>query len=135
MSKNEKKEILRAAKKGDLKTVQVLVEQDKSLLDVRDKDGSTPLHCASWKGHVAVVEFLIDAGADINDHNENSHWGTTPLHAAAHGNQKSVAKVLIDKGADLHARNLNDQTPLGETTVHNAKAVAKLLEDAGAPAE
>ena len=134
MSAEDERAIVRAAKKGDTKTVKSLLNKDKSLLFARDKDGLTPLHCASWKGHVGLVEFLIDAGADINNHNDNAHWGTTPLHAAAHGNQKEVATVLIRRGADLNAKNLNGRTPLGETTIHNAKAVAQLLEGAGEPA-
>src|SRR5262249_2846095 len=42
----------------------------------RDKDGSTALHCAAWNGHVDVATILLDACADIDDHNQNSHWGT-----------------------------------------------------------
>jgi ankyrin repeat protein len=128
---DDTKLILKAAKAGDAAAVKALLKKDKSLLSARDKDGSTPLHCAAWKGQVTVVEALLDGGANINEHNTNSHWGTTPLHAAAHGNQKGVAALLIARGADLRAKNLNGRTPLGETTVHNAKAVAKLLEAAG----
>jgi ankyrin repeat protein len=128
---DDTKLILKAAKSGDAATITALLKKDKALLNARDKDGSTPLHCAAWKGHVAVVEVLLDAGANINDVNTNTHWGTTPLHAAAHGNQKDVAAVLIARGANLRAKNLNGRTPLGETALHNAKAVAKLLEAAG----
>jgi ankyrin repeat protein len=106
------------------------VAKDRSLLQARDKDGSTPLHCAVWKGHVETVRFLLDAGADINDHNQNGHWGTTPLHAAAHGDQRAVAELLITRGADIHAKNLNGRTPLEETAIHNASSVAKLLTSA-----
>ena len=126
------KAMLKAAKSGSVADVRKLLRQDKSLLIARDSDGSNPLHCAAWKGHVEVVEALLDAGAEINAHNENGHWGTTPLHAAAHGNQRAVAELLIKRGADLTAKNLNGRTPLGETTVHNATAVAKLLKDHGA---
>jgi ankyrin repeat protein len=129
---DDTKAILKAAKSGDAAAVKALLKKDKALLSARDKDGSTPLHCAAWKGHVAVVEALLDAGADVNDGNANTHWGTTPLHAAAHGNQKGVAAVLIARGASLKAKNLNGRTPLGETALHNAKAVTKLLEAAGA---
>lgn len=131
MPPDDAKLIIRAAKQGDLTSVRAMIKQDKSLLGARDTDGSTPLHCAAWKGHVAVALALLDAGADINDHNQNSHWGTTPLHAAAHGNQKKVAELLIARGADLKARNLNKRTPLAETTVHNCTALAKLIQTAG----
>src|SRR5262245_33096186 len=132
MDKDLSREIVRAAKKGDAAAVRRLLGRDQSLVRARDKDGSTPLHCAAWNGHADVATILLDAGADIDDHNQNGHWGTTPLHAAAHGDRKQVAELLIARGADLRVKNLNGRTPLGETTVHNAKAVAKLLTEHGA---
>ncbi len=134
MAEDPAKQIIKAAKKGDAPTVRKLLARDKSVVRARDKDGSTPLHCAAWNGHVQVAKILLQAGADINDHSRNAHWGTTPLHAAAHGDQKQVAALLIAEGADIHATNLNGRTPLGETTVHNARAVAKLLIERGAKA-
>ena len=62
MADENEKAILRAAKKGDAKLVKSLLKKDKTLLAARDKDGSTPLHCASWKGHASVVKALLDAG-------------------------------------------------------------------------
>jgi ankyrin repeat protein len=129
---NLQKEILKAAKSGDAAKVKALMKQDPSLISARDTDGSTPLHCACWKGHDAVVAALLEGGAAVNAENENEHWGTTPLHAAAHANQKKIAELLIVHGADINARNLNNRTPLDETSFHNAKAVAKLLIASGA---
>ena len=126
------KEIIKAAKAGDLAKVKKLLAASGDLLTVRDRDGSTPLHCAAWKGHVATVEFLLDAGADLHDHNDNSHWGTTPLHAAAHGNQKQVAELLLARGADVNAESRQGTTPLQETEVHKASAVARILVANGA---
>ena len=127
MTDTDIKLALKAAKRGDTATLRELVARNRSLLQARDKDGSTPLHCAAWHGDVETVRFLLDAGADINDQNQSSHWGTTPLHAAAHGDQRAVAELLIARGADLHAKNLHGRTPLEETAIHNARSVAKLL--------
>lgn len=125
------KQIIKAAKNDDCVLVKELVAADKSLLDARDKDGSTPLHCAVWKGHQEMVKLLLDYGADVNAHNENDHWGTTPLHAAAHANQAVIAQMLIDRGADLNAKDRQGRTPIFHTTFHKAKAVAKILENFG----
>ncbi len=128
MKTEDQKAVIKAAKRGDLKTVQTLIGGNADLLTAKDKDGSTALHCASWKGHVGVVEYLLDSGANINAHNENTHWGTTPLHAAAHGNQRKVAELLLERGAGKEAKNLNGRTAYEETFIHNATAVRRLLE-------
>jgi len=126
------KEIIKAAKSGDLASIRMLLELDATLIGARDKDGSTPLHCAVWKGHQAAVEFMLERGADVNAQNQNEHWGTTPLHAAAHANQAAIAEMLIERGADVNARDLEGKTPLHHTTFHKAKAAAKVLEGHGA---
>ena len=125
-------ETIKAAKSANIARLRELLTEDVSLLDARDKDGSTPLHCAVWKGHEDVVRFLIEAGADVNAQNENDHWGTTPLHAAAHANQKGIAEMLIERGADINAVDREGRTPLFHTTFHKAKAVARILERCGA---
>jgi ankyrin repeat protein len=105
-----------------------LLAADPSLIEARDSDGSTPLHCATWKGHPDVVAVLLDARADVNAVNQNEHWGTTPSHAAAHANQTAIAKLLLDHGADTKAKDMEGRTPMFHTTFHKAKAVAKLLQ-------
>jgi len=123
--------IFKAAKSGDIATVRDLLNKDPKLVDARDQDESTPLHCAAWKGQVDVVTTLLDAGADVNAQNKNDHWGTTPLHAAAHGNQRAVAELLLTRGANRGALNSHGRTPLAETAIHRATAVARLLRDSG----
>jgi len=126
------KEIIKAAKNGRVESIKALVAVDSALVNARDKDGSTPLHCATWKGHQDVVAFLLKAGADVNAQNQNEHWGTSPLHAAAHANQPGIAQLLIDHGADVNAKDGEGRTPLFHTTFHKAKAAAKVLEKHGA---
>ena len=129
---NLEKEILKAAKSGNASRVKEILDQDASLVSAIDSDGSTPLHCATWKGHLEVAKLLLTYGANVNAKNSNEHWGTTPLHAAAHANQRAIAELLIAHGADIHATNINDRTPLDETEFHKATPVAKLLKQHGA---
>lgn len=125
------KEFLRAAKNGDLAKLKDLLESDASLLSAQDSDGSTALHCASWKNHRDTVAYLLEAGADVHAHNTNDHWGTTPLHAAAHANNTAIVQLLIDAGADVNAKDAAGQTPLTHTTFHKANAAANLLKKHG----
>ena len=126
------KGFIKAAKAGDLASLRALLASDASLLGARDVDGSTALHCASWKGHLEIVVHLLAAGSDVHAHNRNEHWGTTALHAAAHANRGAIAQVLIDAGADVNATDLKGKTPLHHTTLHKAKAAAKVLVAHGA---
>ncbi len=103
---------IRAAKKGDVESLRALLAADPALLDARDTDGSTPLHCAAWKGHAPAVALLLAAGADPRAVNHNDHWGTTPLHAAAHANQAGICEQLIAAGADPAAVDAEGRTPL-----------------------
>lgn len=122
------KEMIKAAKSGDIAKAKLLLAGDASLIQARDADGSTALHCAAWKGHQAMVAFLLSEGADVNAHNRNEHWGTTPLHAAAHANQAVIAEMLIEQGADVNAQDMNGKTPMHHTTFHKARAAAKVLQ-------
>ena len=124
--------MIKAAKSGSVEAIKSLLALDSSLIDARDADGSTPLHCAAWKGHIDAARALLDSGANVEAQNSNEHWGGTPLHAAAHGNQKAIAELLIAIGANVNAMSCNGRKPLNETTIHNATAVAKLLRQNGA---
>lgn len=126
------KEFIKAAKKGDVARLKALLKSDSKLLMARDSDGSTALHCATWKGLEATVIWLISVGADVHAHNENDHWGTTALHAAAHANQAKIPQRLIDAGADVNAKDREGRTPLFHTSFHKAKAAEKVLLRHGA---
>ena len=80
-------------------------------VDVKDKDGRTPLHVAASDGHVTVVRFLMDNGAKVNEKTETN--GYTPLHLAVLNGHLEVMKMLVEEGkAMIDERAKNGSTPL-----------------------
>lgn len=66
---------------------------------------------ASEYGHLEIVEFLLDRGADLRDQAETSE---TALHWAVVGNQLPVVQFLIQRGAPLEELNAYGGTALGQ---------------------
>lgn len=58
-------DLVHAAGKGDLKTVQKLVDNGIPVTS-SDYDLRTPLHVAIAGRHVDVIRYLLDRGADLN---------------------------------------------------------------------
>ncbi|CAL7934619.1 unnamed protein product [Xylocopa violacea] len=120
------KEILTAAENGDLDKVKKLIITNPCLLECTDKDGYTPLHRACYGNHVEIVEYLLQAGAQI-DAKTMDEW--QPLHSACCWNNVECAAVLIANGADINAKSKGDQTPLHlvSASSHNSPALQLLL--------
>ena len=59
---------------------------------------STPLMEASQEGHVAIVKFLIERGANI--HAETNTGDTALTYACANGHTV-IADILLQCGAEL----------------------------------
>ncbi len=69
-----------AAYKGHLGVVRLLLDKGECDPNLAANCGATALHFSAESGHVAVVEALMDAGADAA---RKSEHGVTPLMAAA----------------------------------------------------
>ena len=82
-----------ASSRGHSHIVRYLVEEQLCNPVCADKDGVTPLHHASQKGHLDVVYLLTEYGGDPQVTN---HEGVTPLHAASMGGHVDVVKYLIE---------------------------------------
>eukprot|EP00004_Rigifila_ramosa_P026410 TRINITY_DN8205_c0_g2_i1.p1 TRINITY_DN8205_c0_g2~~TRINITY_DN8205_c0_g2_i1.p1 ORF type:complete len:201 (+),score=24.91 TRINITY_DN8205_c0_g2_i1:71-604(+) len=72
-------------------------------------NGDTPLAISAYFGHLAVAEFLIASGANVNKADKD---GYSPLHDAARGGHKVLLELLLRHGAVVDARIKDGRTPL-----------------------
>lgn len=128
-------EILRAALEGDLGAFMVLLDiiGDIDLnegLNITYDEKQTLLEVASQRGHNAVVEALLAAGASVDE----SVGLQTPLFLATENGHETVVKTLLAAGADVEAAN-RGTTPLQVASRRGADGIVKRLLDAGANAD
>jgi len=62
----------------------------------------TPLHYGAINGHLIVVEYLNNNGADINGKNVN---GITSLHLSAKNGHLNVVEFLVNKKTDINPKS------------------------------
>jgi hypothetical protein len=82
-----------AAEAGDLAEVQGLIGEDPRLLNAKARRRTTPLTCASERGHVEVVRWLVDQGAALD---EKDCSGYTALSHATRRAHPPVVRLLLD---------------------------------------
>lgn len=91
--------------------------------------GSTPLHEASARGSVKVMQVLVDHGAEIE--REDSAGQSPLILASALGKEEAVA-FLLDKGAHIQAEGPRHHSPLHSATCGGSTSTVRLLLDRGA---
>ncbi|RYP15274.1 hypothetical protein DL765_005798 [Monosporascus sp. GIB2] len=101
-------------------------------LDMKDSYGRTPLSYAARNGHGAVVQQLLDKGADTEAKDKD---GLTPLSYAAENGHGAVVRQLLEKGADIEVKNDYDWTPLTYAAKNGHEAVVQQLLEKGADTE
>ncbi len=107
-------QLMHAADSGDTERVRLLVLR-KIDTNIQDRFGKTPLHRASYNGHVAVTQILLETDVD----KEKKDWqGSTPLYQAVRKGHKDLTAILLSHKASVSTRNKG-----GNTVLH--KAVSK----------
>ena len=88
-----------AAQQGKLDELKQHVARDKSIVNKQDSNGWTPLHEGARGGHLEVVRYLVDQGADINALTKGT--GATALWWAKHehGEDHPIIEFLESLGA------------------------------------
>ncbi|KAJ8264368.1 hypothetical protein GJAV_G00148350 [Gymnothorax javanicus] len=123
------RQLLEASKSGDLEIVKRLCTiQNVNCRDVEGRQ-STPLHFAAGYNRVAVVEYLLQHGADVHAKDKG---GLVPLHNACSYGHYEVAELLVIHGAVVNVADLWKFTPLHEAAAKGKYEICKLLLQHGA---
>ncbi len=153
--------IHRDAAAGNLDAVQEAIAAHV-FLDKTDSKKKTALIHAADAGHAAVVDALLDHGADPALPDRRGHSplqlaclggaidvvtvllshgadisqadkrGKCPVHQAAKGGHIPILEVLVGRGVDINARDVFLQTPLHHATIERRKDTVTWLLDHGA---
>ncbi|XP_061092268.1 BCL-6 corepressor isoform X2 [Conger conger] len=87
----------RAARLGYEEVVLYCLENKVCDVNHRDNAGYCALHEACARGWLAIVQHLVEHGADINC---SAQDGTRPLHDAVENDHLDVVRLLLSYGAD-----------------------------------
>jgi len=137
---------------GKIEHVKLLISEGADV-NARDQQGWTPALAALYGGELAVIDLLVEKGADTNtphlaaytgdlrgikrllekDTRVDSLEGLTLLHAAAAGGHTDVVEFLIAEGFEATATTEDyETTPLHLAALSGHKEAAELLIDKGA---
>ena len=113
----------RKSSNEDLETVKILA----SLIDnpnAQNKNGWTPIHYASLKGHKEIVKIL----APLTDNpNVPNRYGVSPLHLAASNGHIEIVKILALLANNINAPDLNGMTPIRWAQIEGHIEIVKFL--------
>ena len=124
-------DIFEATVTGNRRRVEALVEADPNIARAVAPSGWTPLHFAAFSGDAALVQYLVDAGADVDARAMRS-FGITPLNAGVDLQQFDAVEVLLRNGADALTRSRGGFSPMHTAASHGDLRLIRRLHEAGA---
>ena len=126
---NQQDEMIRAARYGNLKKVESLLDEEAVDINGKNYDGRTALHLASYHGHKTMVNFLLFHGADPEVRDMNSYF--TALMLACENRHNETAYLLLIHGANIDSSDMHGYTCLHKACFYGEYALAQLLLSRG----
>lgn len=124
--------LMNAAENGSVAIMKLLASHvdDANYVNMMSSTGFSPLIIASAHGHVDAIEYLIEAGCNVNAVHDNKV--TALMYAAASGHVNAM-KMLIEKGkANLDIKHTNGGTALLEAASGGMHDAIQVLVESGA---
>lgn len=130
--KNQVNEYIRAAKLGDLKSIELYLQNGGDINLQGSEFQRTALMWASDRGHFNVVKFLLEKGADADVFDVNSD---TALILSAKSRQIEIATLLLSYTTLLNAKNYAEKPALFYAIRNDDIDMVKLFLDEDADAD
>ncbi len=121
--------LMHAARAGSVEAVNMLLLAGAQVNARESWNGQTALHWAAAEGHGAVVEALIEGGADIR---HRSNAGTTPFMFAVRKGDMPTVNAFLAAGADVNERRADLARPLLVAIINGHEDLVDLLLEKGA---
>ena len=119
-----------AAQRDDLDIAKMLIAAGANVKAETDNGAITPLFMACSNGSAAMIELLLNSGADANAPKAN---GTTPLMLASASGSVPAVKTLLDHGAKIDTKeSVREQTSVMFAAALGRADVVKFLAKQGA---
>ncbi len=117
---------------GQLDAVRQAIAHDTDLATMNDELGRSPLHLAVINGHMAIVNVLINAGADVNSVDSLKGW--TPMHYAAFYRFPDIFLFLLSRRGDFLIADRSGNLPMHIAAATGCPKIVKhLLLHAASP--
>ena len=94
---------------GSLECARLLCARQRAVVNLPTNAGFTPLYVAAQKGHMPLVQLLLEEKANVNLVAKD---GRAPLYAACESGHEAVASRLIRAGAAVDAPRSDHSTAL-----------------------
>ena len=118
-----------AVMNDDIKSVALLLQDEKLNVNKKDKDGNIPLIMASQRGQVDIVQMLFKhESTDVNIKNDDE---CTALHLASEWRgHTDIVKVLLNhQNIDVNVANKSGRTALHIASERRHTEIVKLLSE------
>lgn len=122
-------QFVQSARHGELDRVSALLAQGANIEARDSQHGATALMWATHEGHLVVLRFLLDNGAEINARQD---LGRTALWYAAQQGQLEAARVLIGHAAAVTPMANDGTTAAMIAHRQGFPEIAELLSNIGA---